>query len=248
MNFDYNKQLESKNFIDGIDFTADDPCIWNVYPPGASGDLLASIINCHYGNTGSNYYGINQQGQVIFRPSDYKITNTRCQNNQTLFDKQYFFDIATSLSDRNINYSIMDQFLFSCHLHQKKDIEQILSVFPKCKIIRTYFLDSHGQTICKFMSDLKNLDGLVEPCFEENQLFHNDLIRHPQLLNIPYGALFKKRSYYKWYDKIIKFLNLKARLICFDYVEYYISKQHPLIKHKLIEYGLNHDTDPKSHC
>ena len=75
MNFDYTEKLESQNFIDGVDFTRHDPCIWNVYPQGASGDLLASIINCHYGRTGSDYFGINNHGQVIFRPSDYKITN-----------------------------------------------------------------------------------------------------------------------------------------------------------------------------
>lgn len=248
MNFDYNQQLESMNYIDGVDFTANDPCIWNVYPAGASGDLLSCIINCHYGNTASNYYGIDHHGQVIFRPSDYKITNVRHQTKQALFDQQHFFDIATSLSERHVNYSIMDQFLFSCHLCQKVDIEQILSVFPKGKIICTYIADSHGREICKFMSELKNAGILTALSVGKNQRLSYDLVRHPRVLNIPYGVLFESQSYYKWYDKIIKFLNLPARLICFDYVAYYISKQHPLIKHTLIEYGSRHDTDPESHC
>jgi hypothetical protein len=164
MNFEYNKNLESMNFVDGVDFGPDDPCIWNVYPPGASGDLLSSIINCHYGNTGSRYYGINEQGQVIFRPSDNKITNVRQQINQTLFDPQYFFDIADSLSNRHLNYSLLDQFLFSCHLHEKAHIKNILTVFPACKIICTYTADSHAQAICRFMAKLKNIGTLTDLC------------------------------------------------------------------------------------
>lgn len=237
MNFDYNPKLEPRNFVDGINFTAQDPCIWNVYPPGASGDLLASIINCHYGRTGSDYFGINEHGQVIFRPSDYKITNIRSQSFQPLFDESYFFDIADSLSNRNVNYSIHDQFIFSCHLHQKQHINTILKTFPKCKIIRTYLTDSHGKEIITFMSKLKNSGILVEPILEINQKFNEELIFHPNVLNIPFGVLFQKKSYYKWYDTIIKFLDLNGRLICFDYIEYYISKQHPKIKNILIKYG-----------
>lgn len=236
------------NYIDGINFGPNDPCIWNVYPPGASGDLLASIINCHYGNTGSNYYGINQQGQIIFRPSDYKITNARHQTNQPLFDQQHFFDIADSLGDRNLNYSILDQFLFSCHLYEKEHIKNILAVFPACKIICTYTADSHAQAICRFMSKLKNAGVLTDLCLGKNLALDNDLTEHPQVLNIPYGALFERQSYYRWYDQILEFLNLNGRLICFDYIEYYISKQHPLVKSTLIEYGRKHDTDQRSHC
>jgi len=36
-------QSKFENFINGVDFTAADPCIWVVYPVGAAGDLLASI-------------------------------------------------------------------------------------------------------------------------------------------------------------------------------------------------------------
>ena len=39
-----NDLLESRNFVDGVDFTRDDPCIFVVYPAGSAGDLLISII------------------------------------------------------------------------------------------------------------------------------------------------------------------------------------------------------------
>ena len=239
MNFDYNEKLEPRNYIDGINFTKNDPCIWNVYPPGASGDLLASIINQHYGRTGSDFFGINDRGQVIFRPSDYKITNQRSQSKPSLFkfDDQYFFDIAASLSERNINYSMCDQFIFSCHLHRDRDIISILKTFPKCKIIRTQITDSHGIAIASFMANLKNRNILLDLDLGDNVIIKEDQISHPNVLNVPFGFLFAEKSYYKWYDKIIEFLNLNGRLICFDYIKYYISKQHPMIKNLLIEYG-----------
>ena len=77
MLINYNEKLESRNFVDNVNFTKNDECIWIVYPPGASGDLLASIINRHYISTGCDYFGIDDRGQVIFRPSDYKKTNLR---------------------------------------------------------------------------------------------------------------------------------------------------------------------------
>ena len=237
MLFDYQKKLESGNYQDGVDFSPNDPCIWNVYPPGASGDLLASIVNAHYGRTGSDYFGINENGQVIFRPSDYKITNMRNHQKQTLFDDQYFFDIADSLGSRNINLSMCDQFIFSCHLHQNRQIKVIIDKFPRCKILHTYPVDLHGKKIIHFMSQLKNAGILGDPKFGENKILANNLISHPSVLNIPFGVLFNEQSYYKWYDLIIKFLNLNGRLICFDYIKYYLSKQHPKIKSALISYG-----------
>lgn len=230
MNFDYNKNLEPCNFVDGVEFSKHDECIWNVYATGASGDLLASIVNAHYGRTGSDYFGINDNGQVIFRPSDYKLTNLRHYNNRPLFDDQHFYDISDSLGSRNLNYSLLDQFIFSNHLHQPHEIEHILATFPKARIINTYINDVSGSELVKFMSKLKNNGshggGLItEP------------VAHSRVLNIPFGALFNEIGYYHYYDQILNFLNLNGRLICFDYVKYYLSKQHPEIQNKLIEYS-----------
>lgn len=136
-----------------------------------------------------------------------------------------------------MNYSMCDQFIFSCHAHQDLHISLLLEKFPKCKIIRTYLKDTHGSAIATFMKTLKNRNILIDPIFGTNHVFHTAQICHPNVFNIPFGVLFEKNSYYQWYDEIIKFLGLNARLICFDYVEYYISKQHPKIKNSLIEYG-----------
>jgi hypothetical protein len=59
-----NDNLESRNFVDNVNFSAADPCIWVVYPGGASGDLLISIIDKHYLRTGCEYYGIDDSGRV----------------------------------------------------------------------------------------------------------------------------------------------------------------------------------------
>jgi hypothetical protein len=87
------------------------------------------------------------------------------------------------------------------------------------------------------MSQLKNKGILIDPNFGENKILDNKLISHPNVLNIPFGVLFNEQSYYKWYDLIIKFLDLNSRLICFDYIKYYLLKQHPTIKPILISYG-----------
>jgi hypothetical protein len=57
--------LDANTFVDGIDFSADDPCIFVVYPAGCAGDLLISIIDKHFARTGCEYYGINNKGRVI---------------------------------------------------------------------------------------------------------------------------------------------------------------------------------------
>ena len=57
----YNPKVEPQNWQDGVDFSYTDPCIFVVYPAGASGDLLASIVNSHYLSTGSDYFGITEQ-------------------------------------------------------------------------------------------------------------------------------------------------------------------------------------------
>ena len=64
-------------------------------------------------------------------------------------------------------------------------------------------------------------------------------VSHNRVLTVPFGVLFNKDSYYAWYDQIIKFLNLPGRLICFDYVKYYLSRQHPSIQPLLINYSKN---------
>lgn len=239
MLFDYNQKFESANYVDGIEFTSADPCIWNVYPAGAAGDLLACIINAHYVCTGSNYFGINENGQVIFRPSDYKIINRRHESGQCLFDKQFFYDISESLGSRNLNYSLLDQFIFSCHMHSDHHVDLILSTFSKAMVIRTKVLDAQGQALVRFQSELKNRNRLTElrdaraACDKKT----NTVLPHARVLELPFGWMFSEDSYYRYYDQLLEFLGLKGRLICYDFVQYYITKQHSSIQRPLIEYA-----------
>ena len=83
-----------ENFVDGVDFSANDCCTWVVYPPGCAGDLLASILNFHYVQTGARFKGITEKGQIIFRPSDMKYTNQlqylRQVNDEIFNDVKHF--------------------------------------------------------------------------------------------------------------------------------------------------------------
>ena len=88
----YNPAIDT--FVDGRNFGPEDPCTWIVYPPGCAGDLLASIVNFHYVESGVKFKGINHKGQVIFKGSDQKSVETRLQKNTLNFDDQFFYDLG----------------------------------------------------------------------------------------------------------------------------------------------------------
>ena len=133
---DHNPGLESRNFIDGLNFNKDDPCLWVVYPGGAGGDLLISILDRHYLRTGCEYYGINDQGRVMIYTSDYEMIDMALNENRRMeFDDQWFYDFSDQLGNRNLTYSMLDQIIFGCHLHRTKDIMNILNTFSKAKVI-----------------------------------------------------------------------------------------------------------------
>ena len=224
-----NESLESRNFIDRVDFTRNDPCIFVVYPPGAAGDLLISIIDKHYLRTGCEYYGIADNGRVHMFTSDYESMDL--YKNYT-FNDQWFYDLAENLGNRNLNYSLLDQVIFGCHMYQDLQIQRILDTFPQCKIIRIIPVDQPGQKLIQLLASLK-VDRTSSPV----NFVPATLINDSRVLSIPFGLLFNEKLYYKWYDHIINFLNLNGRLICFDYVKYYLSKQHNSVRSMLIEYS-----------
>ena len=86
-----NTLLESHNFIDDINFTQDDPCIFITYPSGAAGDLLISIVDKHYLRTGCEYYGIADNGRVHMFTSDYEMMDLFSAYE---FTDQWFYDLA----------------------------------------------------------------------------------------------------------------------------------------------------------
>ena len=226
----YNPQFEPQNYRDNVVFSYNDPCIFIVYPAGASGDLLATIVNSHYINTGADYFGINEQGQVIFRPSDYKITNFRHQNPTNTLDDifvdQWLFDISKSFSERNLHYSLMDGIIFSNHMYRDSEVQTILNQLSNSKVIRILSEDTNQDQLIEYQRNLKNnnCDNFIK---FTNLLAHNTAssINSPRLLNIPYISLFDKSSFDQSYKAIIEFLGIESMLIRFDFIEYYLKQQ-----------------------
>lgn len=225
----YNPNIEPQNWQDGVNFSYSDPCIFIIYRSGASGDLLASIINSHYINTGSDYFGINKNGQVMFRPSDYKIINRRHQTPgmelENIFDEQLLFDIADSLGNRNLNYSMMDQIIFSNHMYRDEEVKLILDKFPNCKIIRIVAEDSIQDQIIRYQDNAKNKNTINRIEFGNLIKYDTQKIKSTKLLNIPYISLFSKNSFNTIYEGIVKFLELNGQLIRFNFIEYYLKQQ-----------------------
>lgn len=225
-----NEQLESRNFIDYVDFTKEDPCIFVVYPSGACGDLLISIIDKHYLRTGCEYYGIADNGRVHMFTTDYENMDLK---KIRVFDEKFFIMVAESLGNRNLNYSLLDQVIFGTHMWQDQEVELILETFPKAKIIRIMPQDQTGHDIIKSMIQ-KKLDPNAQT---SSSLMYQTKINNQRVLEIPFGKFFTKDNYLKHYDRIIDFLNLNGRLICFDYIQYYLTRQGPEIAKTLKDYS-----------
>jgi hypothetical protein len=234
----HNPNLESKNFVDGVDFTKNDPCIFVVYPAGAAGDLLTSIIDKHFLRTGCEYYGITDTGRVMIYTTDYELIDIELTKNKTVnFNQQWFYNFSDKLSERNLNYSLLDQVIFGCHLHTTENITYILDTFTKAKVINIYPKDVTGNTIIANMRNIK-LNFLSESS-NEVKIKENKLVNHKRVLNIPFGCLFNKDSYFNYYNRILNFLNLPDQLISFEYIQFYLSKQDVNIKNMLIDYSNN---------
>lgn len=235
---DQNESVESRNFVDGIDFTRNDPCVWVVYPGGAAGDLLISIIDKHYLRTGCEYYGINDRGRVKMYTTDYEMIDRDILDNKPfVFDEQWFFNLADNLGQRHLNYSLLDQVIFGCHLHLPADINCILETFPQAKIINIYPKDKKGLNLIKMLGAYKVKNVLDYSILNDTTDYHADLVQHERVLNIPFGALFNDTAYCNCYNTILDFLELTGQLICFDYIKFYLSKQQPEIRNLLIEYS-----------
>lgn len=226
--------LESRNFVDCVNFTKNDPCIFVVYPPGAAGDLLISIIDKHYIRTGCEYYGISPDtGKVHFYTTDYETIDLE-KNSADLFTDQWFYDLADKLGQRNLNYSLLDQVIFGCHQYRPNDIQNIINTFSQGKVINIYPETTLEQSIIEFQA-YKKIWGRTSVIDITNNtvLDHQDLNSSPQVLNIPFSSLFNKEKFENTYGRIVDFLGLNGKLIRYDYIEYYLSKQDPVVVHAL---------------
>ena len=232
-----NSQLETRNFIDKVDFTKNDPCLFVTYPAGAAGDLLISIIDKHYLRTGCEYYGIENTGRIKLYTTDYEMIDLSLTKNKYPFNDQWFWNLAEQLGNRRLNYSLLDQVIFGCHLWENFQLENILDTFPNAKIINIRPKDSYGSKLIEFLRRFK-LDNLDD---KDLALLSDNLeiipFKHERVYTLPFGTLFNEKSYDIYYKQIIDFLSLEGRLISFDYIKYYLSKQHPKIKNLLIDYS-----------
>lgn len=232
----HNPSLESRNFIDGVNFTRDDSCVFVVYPAGAAGDLLISIIDKHYLRTGCEYYGISDSGRVMIYTTDYEVMDISLeQTGQVTFDQQWFYDLAEKLGQRKLNYSLLDQVIFGCHLYREEQIKQVLDNFSRAKIINIYPKDKPGLHLINKLRSIK-----LKNSSDQNQELSSGVFCHDRVLNIPFGCLFDKTSYSIYYNKILEFLGLDQRqLISFDYIDFYLSKQDKSVATLLTEYSKN---------
>lgn len=232
----YDQNLE---IYRDISFTRFDPCIWVVYDAGAAGDLLASMINMHYFKTGAKFFGIKENGQIIFRPSDNKISNEWYKKNIKQFDESFAdtisYGVNNTLSEDHLNYSRVDQIIFSNHLRRTPYLIGILSHFPQAKIIKIVPGNNLEKKIINWLANFKNNNNLMPIEFQPNDLilnFENEIINE-RLLTVKFGNIFIEDGFEKEYDKILTFLDLPFKLIRFDYIKFWIEHQHPYIKNWL---------------
>jgi len=235
----YNEQLESRNYIDDVNFDFFNPCIWVVYPCGAAGDLLSSIINSHYINTGSKYFGINNNGQVIFRPSDNKVTSKLSQQGSLEFNDNWKYLLADQLAEKNLNYSIVDQLIFSCHLYLDNEVQHLLDTFPQGKIIKINILNLNEFKLAEYLSQLKNknikidVNNITEVPNELTSTIETD-----RVLNVRFCDLLEESKFELMYDRICTFLNFPSKLIRFDFINFWKQKQPKEIQY-LIDQIIN---------
>ena len=121
-------------------------------------------------------------------------------------------------------------YIFSCHACEIKDINQIRESFPNSTIINIFCDNIQGNMIIQSMENLKNNTSCRVPEISQQHDYDN-------VLNIPFGVLFNSTLYYIYYDRIINFLGLHGRFVCFDYVQFYLSKQRSDIKNQLVHYS-----------
>jgi len=222
---------ELEQFKNSSHFTKDDPCVWIVYPGGSAGDLLSGIINYHYVNTSAFFKGVDTNGRAIFQSTDDKLVNFILQDNydQLIINEKFFLDINRILSEKNTNYSKLDQFIFSNHAFRANNISIILNTFPNCKLIRILPKTLFEKQIIKWLGKYKN-KGVTSPISESADTnISSDSIIDDRLLNVYFSDLLNSQKFENMYEQIVKHLNLNGKLIRFEFIEYWLAQQHEYI-------------------
>lgn len=234
----YNPNIDI--FVDGVDFGPDDLCTWIVYPCGGAGDLLASIINFHYAETGAKFKGINDRGQVIFKASDHKYTNKLFQANQLSFDNQFFYKIADILSSESTNWSKMDRLVFSNHLYQDQHTQMILDTFKNCKIIRLLPKTNGEQAVIEWLGKFKNSDSDLVPQFvmpgdHTKEITYTNTISDSRMLTVFFKDFINSTKFGSTYQTIQSHLGFPGPMITYDFIKFWIDRQHPTVRSHLVE-------------
>ena len=215
-----------------MDFTRQDPCIWIVYPPGAAGDLIASVVNFHYARTAARFCGINESGRVVFRASDEKVGNLNFMKNNQIELNQYFIDsVNEKIGNKNLNYSLLDAVIFANHAWRDESICSILDFFPAAKIIRILPKNNLENQIIQWLEHYKNRNIILDlPNLELTEPIELSTLTDTRLLNVYFGDIFKLETFEELYNHIIKHLNLPYKLIRYDFINYWFTQQPSQIK------------------
>jgi len=209
-------------------FTRKDSCVWIVYPPGAGGDLLSSIINKHYSNTNTQDFGINELGQVMIIQTDGKIVNNVYNKENHIDCNEYLVrDTNKQISNNNSDYSKLDMVLYCNHAWHDNKVKNILEYFPKSKIIRIVLKDKKDNNLINTLKNAKHKN------ISNVNVTTNNVLEHERLLNIPFAKIWKKETFDVYYDMIITHLDLPYKLVRFDYVNFWINQHNDKCKKEL---------------
>ena len=234
---DYDSSIEPVNHS-VKSFDRDSPCIWITYPPGAAGDLLTAIIDKHYLRTGCEYLGIDAHGKVVLRTSDYDSVDVALINNGHLqFDQQWFWDFAKQLNQRHLCFSMLDQVIIATHYCAYHQIHHLLDTFANAKIVNIYCKDPDASRIISNMArwKLEHQSPVIESAIHRPAT--SVLVAHERVLNLQFGCLFDQQIYDRTYRLLCAFLEFPAPLINFEFIQFYLSKQHSTLATQLTNYA-----------
>jgi len=217
-----------------IEFNKDSECLFIVYHTGAGGDMLTSIIDKHFINTGCVYKGITENGKIQICSSDHEATDVNLCNTGVVFDDKWFYDINENFYDLT-SYSRLDYVIIACHLYREHQIDLILNTFPNAKVIKLVSANRIEESFNEFQLQYK-LNNTISTIDLTNNNAYDLPYDHHRVLNIQWKDLWQEDTFENVYSNIIDFLNLEGKLIRWNFVEWYLSKQHPYFLKMLNQY------------
>ena len=144
------------------------------------------------------------------------------------------------LSVINLNWSKMDQFIFSNHCYSDHDLTQILGTFKNCKIIRLLPSTLNEQKIINWLACLKNSNVATSvPRFDADSSVDYKQYSDQRILTIYFGNLMRSKTFESTYQSVLDHLGLPCAAVSYEFVKFWISKQDARIQEcilRLIDY------------